>query len=280
MTEILIGTSGYDHPELKGSFYPQDLPRKDFLSYYSTRFNALELNSTFYGMPTSKRIRSFYERTEGRIKFTVKLTRVLTHEIDSLWKRHAEEFKAAMVPLIDKNALATILIQFPESFSYSEKNRFYLSDLLGKLSPLPCVVEFRHRDWIKDSVFAGLEKRGTGIVFCDMPRLTNLPDGFTLKTPFIGNNAYIRLHGRNADGWYAHTAAGEETHRYDYEYSIEELRSFVPVIESAQKEGRTVQLYFNNHPKGTGFKNALQMKEILNLPDNKTTGHSSELFLF
>ena len=47
MAEILIGTSGYDHPELKGSFYPIDLPRKDFLEFYSTKFNALELNSSF-----------------------------------------------------------------------------------------------------------------------------------------------------------------------------------------------------------------------------------------
>ena len=263
MPEVLIGTSGYDHPELKGSFYPADLPRKDFLSFYSTKFNALELNSTFYGMPTAERINSFYERTEGKIKFTVKLTRILTHEIDGLWKNRAEEFKAAVIPLIEKNALATILVQFPESFGYSEKNRFYLSDLLKELSPLRCVVEFRHRDWIRDSVFEGLSKRDTGIVFCDMPQLQNLPDGFALKTPFIGSNAYIRLHGRNANGWYAHTAEGEETHRYDYEYSASELKSFIPIIGRARDEGKTVQLYFNNHPKGTGFKNAMELKAMV-----------------
>lgn len=59
MAEILIGTSGYDHPELRGSFYPIDLPRKDFLEFYSTKFNALELNSSFYGMPDEKRIMFF-----------------------------------------------------------------------------------------------------------------------------------------------------------------------------------------------------------------------------
>lgn len=263
MKEVFIGTSGYDHPELKGVFYPADLARKDFLSFYSTKFNALELNSTFYGMPTAQRIQSFYDRTEGRIKFTVKLTRVLTHEIDSAWQLRAEEFKSAMKPLIEKNALATILVQFPESFGYTETNRFYLASLLKELEPLPRVVEFRHRDWIKDSVFAGLESRKTGIVFCDMPQLKNLPDGFAAKTPFIGENAYIRLHGRNADGWYAHVNAGEETTRYDYEYSTAELESFIPIIEKAQNEGRTVQLYFNNHPKGTGFKNALELKAMI-----------------
>ena len=75
MKEILIGTSGYDHPELKGSFYPLNLARKDFLSYNSTKFNALEINSTFYGMPTAERIKSFYDRTEGRKKILDKINK-------------------------------------------------------------------------------------------------------------------------------------------------------------------------------------------------------------
>lgn len=263
MKEILIGTSGYDHPELKGSFYPLNLARKDFLSYYSTKFNALEINSTFYGMPTAERIKSFYDRTEGRIKFSIKLTRVLTHEIDSQWQLKVKEFRTALVPIVDKNALASILVQFPESFGYTQQNRFYLSNLLKELEGMPCVVEFRHKDWIRESVFAGLESRNAGIVFCDMPQLKNLPDGFSSRTPFIGTNAYIRLHGRNQNGWYAKNVYGEETHRYDYEYTIEELKSFIPIISNARKEGKTVQMYFNNHPKGTGFKNALELQDIV-----------------
>ena len=66
MSDLLIGTSGYDYPEWKGVFYPQDLKRKDFLSYYATQFNALELNNTFYNMPTPERLYSFFERSEGR----------------------------------------------------------------------------------------------------------------------------------------------------------------------------------------------------------------------
>lgn len=263
MTDILIGTSGYDHPELVGSFYPAGLKRKDFLEYYSTKFNALELNSTFYGMPTPQRIQGFYERSHGRLKFSVKLTRTMTHEIAGDWKKQAAQFKNAMFPMLEKDALATVLVQFPESFRYEENNRYYLSHLLAELQPLPSVVEFRHSSWLKESVFEGLEKRNAGIVFCDMPRLKNLSDGFANRTPFIGPNAYIRLHGRNADGWYAGGTDSGETHRYDYEYSMEELKSFIPVIQSARNEGRTVQLYFNNHPKGTGFMNAMQIKGIL-----------------
>ena len=218
MTEILIGTSGYDHPELKGSFYPQNLARKDFLEFYSTKFNALEINSTFYGMPTAERMVSFYERSGGRVKFSVKLTRILTHEIDRNWVENTELFKTAMQPLLERNVLSTVLIQFPESFRYTKENRIYLSQLLEKLSMLPVVVEFRHRDWIRTSVFEGLEKRNTGIVFCDMPKCASPYGDDKIITPFIGTNAYIRLHGRNENGWDAKQAPGEATKRYDYEY--------------------------------------------------------------
>ncbi len=66
MPEILIGTSGYDYPEWRGVFYPAGLKRADFLPYYATQFNALELNSSFYNMPTAERLLSFWERSTER----------------------------------------------------------------------------------------------------------------------------------------------------------------------------------------------------------------------
>ena len=76
MENILIGTSGYDYPEWKGVFYPPELKRADFLSYYATQFNALELNNTFYNMPDADSLLSFYERSEGRLKFSNQLCKV------------------------------------------------------------------------------------------------------------------------------------------------------------------------------------------------------------
>jgi len=263
MSELLIGTSGYDYPEWKGVFYPADLARKNFLSYYSTIFNALEINNTFYNMPTPERLLSFDERTEGRVKFSIKANRLLTHEIDSQWKGAAEDFKKAVLPLQEKSVLSALLFQFPESFHYVPDNRIYLSELIKNFDGFPVVIEFRHKEWIKESVFEGLDKRGASIVFCDMPQLKNLPDGIGTKTPFIGRNAYIRLHGRNEQAWYC---AGEENNgsgRYDYDYSSKELKFFIPIIETAAEEGRVVQVYFNNHPNGSGAKNAKMLKEML-----------------
>ena len=285
MPNLLIGTSGYDYPEWKGVFYPEDLKRKDFLIFYATQFNALELNNTFYNMPTAERLLSFYERSEGKLSFSVKANRLLTHEIGTDWQTAAKDFKAALEPLNEKERLSSVLFQLPESFHYTKDNRIYLAKLIAEFEGFPVLVEFRHKEWIRDSVFAGLEKRKAGIVFCDMPQLKNLPDGAVMKTPFIGNNAYIRLPGRNEGAWYAHApkvqtsitsahangakatyTVGDSPNgstRYCYDYSENELAQFVPIIKAAGKEGKKVQVYFNNHPNGSGAKNGLKLKEMV-----------------
>ena len=261
-TDILIGTSGYDYPEWKGVFYPENLKRKDFLLYYSTVFNALELNSTFYSMPTAERIMSFYERSEGRLNFSIKANRLLTHEPDGNWKEAAGEFRNAAGPLLEKGKLSAVLFQFPQSFHYTRDNRIYLAKMIEEFKGFPVLVEFRHVQWLKDSVFEGLEKFGASLVYCDMPRLSALPDGKAFRTPFTGPEAYIRLHGRNEGAWYCAENSCNGSGRYRYDYSDDELEEFIPVISKAKSEGRRVQVYFNNHPDGSGAKNARKMKEL------------------
>ena len=262
-SDVLIGTSGYDYPEWKGIFYPSELKRADFLPYYATQFNALELNNTFYNMPTAERLFSFYERSEGKLQFSIKANRLLTHEIDSAWQLAAGEFKQALNPLLEKDCLSAVLFQFPQSFHYTNDNRIYLAKMIAAFEAFPVLIEFRHAGWIRESVFEGLEKRGAGLVYCDMPLLRNLPDGKTVKSPFIGPNAYIRLHGRNAGAWYASSEQQNGSARYCYDYSDSELESFVPVISKAMSEEKKTQVFFNNHPDGSGAKNAKRLKDLL-----------------
>ena len=294
MPEILIGTSGYDYPEWRGVFYPAGLKRADFLPYYATQFNALELNSSFYNMPTAERLLSFWERSQGQLKFSVKANRLLTHEIGRDWKSAAQEFLAALKPLAQNESLASALFQFPQSFHYTDQNRLYLSALLAQFRGLPVVVEFRHAEWIRPSVFEGLSERGASLAFCDMPMLKNLPNHNCLQvqeggSPFVGKIAYMRLHGRNASAWYAKENDPQEKEclqdhdalpglpaspksaahdrngsaRYRYDYSDDELAEFAPVIQQAASQGRQVQVFFNNHPDGSGAKNARRMREMV-----------------
>ena len=298
MTDFLLGTSGYDYPEWKGVFYPADLKRCDFLIFYATQFNALELNFSFYGLPTAERFLSFYERSEGRLAFSVKANRLLTHEISGGWQVVADDFKAALKPILEKDRLCAVLFQFPQSFHYTNDNRIYLARLISEFKGFPVVIEFRHREWIRQSVFAGLEQRGASLVFCDMPmrhlaqtsitsnyangaerrmpKLSALPagnaeqtwDSSEMKSPFIGKTAYIRLHGRNEGAWYAKASVqnpGDKngSERYRYDYSDAELEEFLPVIQSARNAGKQTMIFFNNHPDGSGAKNAKRLGEMI-----------------
>ena len=297
--QFFIGTSGYDYPEWKGEFYPQDLKRTDFLSFYAEHFNALELNFSFYGMPLPEKMLSFYDRTDGKVLFSVKANQLLTHKIGQDWESHAQAFKAAVNSLLEKNVLGALLFQFPESFHYTNDNRYYLAKLIQAFEGFPVVIEFRHKEWVRESVFAGLEKMKASLCFCDMPRLKNLPNNLPMSspegegagtlcaTPFIGDLAYIRLHGRNADAWYAvlresdsdeddgadagSAGAGPKGNgsngsaRYRYDYSADELSQFVLVINEAMNVGKKVHVYFNNHPCGFGAKNAQLLKSMVEL---------------
>lgn len=272
MNNFLIGTSGYDYPEWKGVFYPADLKRADFLSYYATVFNALELNNTFYNMPTAERILSFYERAEGRLQFSIKANRLLTHEVDQNWQNSAQDFKDALKPILEKDSLCSVLFQFPQSFHYTPENRIYLSKLIKGFYGFPIVIEFRHRDWIRNSVFEGLEKMNASFAFCDMPELKYLPSGL-LKEPepqhISSQFFYVRLHGRNDNAWYSNSSNNHETKtnngsaRYDYNYTDEELSKFIPIFEPIIQKDKKVLVFFNNHPNGSGALNAVSLKRMI-----------------
>lgn len=278
MAEILIGTSGYDYPEWKGVFYPDDLKRKDFLSYYAGVFNALELNNTFYNMPTAGRLMSFYERSDGRLKFSIKANRMLTHEIRGEWKTDSKTFIDAVSPLAQKDSLCSILFQFPQSFHYTKENRIYLSDLINEFKGFPVVIEFRHVEWIRESVLEGLESRGASLCYCDMPELKYLPNN-ALKSIEVVESVettpaifYLRLHGRNGENWYSnntsvprtpHVLDSSPSARYTYNYTDSELSEFTPIITQAVITGKKPIVFFNNHPNGSGARNAVKLKEML-----------------
>lgn len=251
---IYIGTSGFDYPGWKGVFYPDKLKRQDFLTYYSTVFNALEINSTFYNMPTREQMLSFCERSEGRLNFSLKVNRLLTHEINSEWKNTALEFQKSVGVLNDKGVLGTILFQFPPAFSYTVANRRYLAELLQVFSSFKPVIEFRNAEWVRNTVFEGLIERNASLAFVDMPRLRKNSDDF-FETRFVGHNAYVRFHMKNISAWYCQ----EEKPLY----TSSELGSFLPVIKQAEKENRHVYLFFYNHSGGTGVLAARRLREML-----------------
>jgi uncharacterized protein YecE (DUF72 family) len=257
MAEIFIGTSGFYYDDWKGLFYPDELKKTDYLGYYASQFNIVELNFTYYRLPEPHQIKSMIEKAEDRLQFIVKAYRGITHEIsgnsiDTILPRYMD----GITPLIEEELLGAILLQFPQGFHYTPNNRVYLKHLLEAIRPFPLCVEFRNKEWLRDSVYSGLRDLGAGFVCVDEPDLPDLIPAVSRVTSEIG---YIRFHGRNKINWYE----TDSTSRYDYLYSEEELKEWLPRIMEISRQTKKLFIFFNNHAKSQAITNARMLINLL-----------------
>ncbi len=255
-----IGTSGYSYKEwIDAGFYPPGTRTDSMLACYARTFSITELNYTWYQMPRPQAIERMRRKVPANFKFAAKLTRTLTHEIDTgMWRRQAGQYRDGIAPLVQTRQLAAILLQFPNSFTRTPQNRKYLALLLDELAGLPAAVEFRHASWAVDRVFAELERRKTTLVAVDEPDLPGLfPRLDVITNPDL---FYIRFHGRNAKGW----RSGNMQKQFDYNYSDAELREWSDVrIKSMAGRADSGIIFFNNHVRAQAPGNAGRLIRIL-----------------
>jgi uncharacterized protein YecE (DUF72 family) len=161
---LFVGTSGYSYKEWKGNFYPEDLPAKEMLAYYSRRLPAVEINNTFYRLPQPNMIENWKEQVPDSFRFSIKATQRITH-IKRL-KNCAEETKY----LIDTakllgERLGVVLFQLPPN---SKKDADRLREFLDCLPPeTRAAFEFRHESWLDDETFNLLHARNSALVVSD-----------------------------------------------------------------------------------------------------------------
>lgn len=257
---LFVGTSGYLYSEwLEAGFYPSGTPSSKMLAVYARQFSILELNYTWYQMPRAEMVERQRRQAPPGFLFAAKLTRALTHEIDTQrWPVHAADYRDGMAPLVQAGQLTAILIQLPPAFDRTPRHREHLSALIDTLHGLPLAVEFRHRSWANDRVFAELEKRRITLVAVDGPDLPDLFPSLVLVTnPEL---FYVRFHGRNLSGW----RAGKMQHQFNYSYSDEELHEWVEgKIEPMSGRAHRGILFFNNHVRAQAPQNALRMIKLL-----------------
>lgn len=257
MAKILVGTSGFSYDDWRNAFYPANIPQSDFLSFYSQEFSVVELNFSYYRIPESSQCMRMLEKSAHRIEFVVKAFQGLTHEIThQSITEILPQFKDSIAPFWDNRRLGAILLQFPQSFHYTPKSRVYLGSLIKGFSPLPLCVEFRQMGWLRDSVYATLENLKVGFVCVDEPPLRGLLPAAAVATSDIG---YIRFHGRNRSKWYT----GDSKERYDYLYSEDELREWLPRVATIADKTERIFIFFNNHRKGQAIANAKMMRDLL-----------------
>lgn len=253
---LRVGTSGYSYAEwINAGFYPPGTRSGRMLPLYAQVFPITELNFTWYQMPKAAAIERLRQLAPPGFRFAAKLTRTLTHEVDSnQWRGQVSRYRDGMAPLIQARQLTAVLLQFPPSFSRTPRNRHYLAALLDEMDGLPLAVEFRHVSWATDRVFGELERRRTTLVTVDEP---NLPDLFP-QLDVVTHPAlfYIRFHGRNARGW----RSGNMQMQFDYDYSDAELQEWTEkIITPMTRHASSGVIFFNNHVRAQAPRNARRL---------------------
>src|SRR5436309_1346290 len=161
---VWVGTSGYNYPEWKGSFYPQDLPAAKMLPYYAARFPTVEINYTFYRMPNEKLVSGWAAQTPSPYKLTLKAPRRITH--DNRLKNCGSlvsGFCQVAGTLGDR--LGALLFQLPPNL---KKDLTTFDAFLAELPPKVCgAFEFRHASWLDDEIFARLAQRNLALCVAD-----------------------------------------------------------------------------------------------------------------
>lgn len=255
---IYVGTCGFSYKEWIGRFYPAKIKPAEMLPYYARVFPAVEIDSSYYGVPSPQAVESMAARTPPAFKFSFKLPQTVTHARDPLVPLHADAvaFRAALEPMQSAGKLACVLAQFPNAFKPSSASEGYIRRIAEAFAEIPLAFEFRNRQWQQPATTALLRDLGAAYCNADMPALEGLLTPSADVTSDIG---YVRFHGRNARQWWR----GTNVTRYDYAYAPEELVPWTARI--AEIDERTAQTYafFNNHANGHAAHDAEMLGSLL-----------------
>ena len=295
MGEILVGTASWtDKTLLATDWYPKDAttPEKR-LAYYASRFRAVEVDASYYALPSERNSVAWVERTPANFTFNVKAFSLMTQHpalvkslpvpirelapgsktrvypkdlpkkaIDTVF----EMFVSALMPLHSAGKLGYILFQFPEWFVPGDAQRTYIVEAAERLPDFRVAVEFRRGTWMTDKsaprTLAFLSEHTLPYVCVDMPQ------GFDSSMPPVvaataDDLAVMRFHGHNDANWKKKGVTTAE--RFDYLYSKKELKDWAPRLEELAGEAKRLHVMFNNCYGDKGVRNAKQMADLLAL---------------
>jgi uncharacterized protein YecE (DUF72 family) len=222
---VWIGTSGWVYKHWAAQFYPKGWPKKNEFAYYVQHFPTVEINATFYRLPTFKMVRGWHERSPEGFLFAVKGSRYLTH-IRRLRDTRAglQKYFRRIKPLAERTG--PILWQLPPSFAKKDENVQRLERFLAKLPrEYQHAVEFRHPSWMDEQTFALLRRHHVANVWLSSMRM---PVDDTITADFV----YLRFHGL-AGGAY-------------HDYTDAELEPWAEKLAQAARQGVPCYVYFNN----------------------------------
>jgi uncharacterized protein YecE (DUF72 family) len=255
---IRIGTAGFAYKDWEGKVYPSPLPKGfDPLAYLATLFPTIEMNVTFYRVPTAGNVEKWLRSAAANpdFRFTFKLYRGLTHgEEDGM----LAPFLDALLPCRDAGRLGAILLQFPFFFRNTAEARARVASLAAGLRGWPCAIELRDRSWLLPPALAFLSDHGLSLCDIDICQTnTSVPPGSWTTGPL----GYVRFHGRNRDAWFDKQATVAQ--KYDYLYTLAELRPWADRVREIAAETESTYVIMNNHFAGKAVVNAFQLGRLL-----------------
>ncbi|HYT72812.1 MAG TPA: DUF72 domain-containing protein [Gemmatimonadales bacterium] len=230
---VHVGTSGYNFPEWKGTFYPAKFPESQMLEYYAQRLSTVEVNYTFYRMPNAKTVAGWDAATPASFTFVLKAPQRITHiarlkDIDDPLRYFLETARRL------GKKLGPVLFQLPPNF---KKDLARLGDLLTQFPPdIRCAWEFRHESWFSDDVYDVLRTGNAALCVADTE------DG---STPHVASAdfGYFRLR--------------------DEGYTTEDLAQWAATVKELGKQWQDTYVFFKHEESGVGPKLAQQFAELL-----------------
>lgn len=299
MGDVVVGTCSWAEKTMIERWYPPSVKTAEQrLRYYAARFDAVEVDSAFYGIPKPEFAPAWVDRTPDHFTFHVKAFGLLTgHDVDEralhpdlrdagydyeltnrgrvrhpvprMVEHAAELFVDSIEPLHAAGKLGGVLMQYPPWFTakdaeHRERNLVEVERGAELLSPYPVFVEFRHASWVaeanRERTIRFLADRGLTFVAVDAPAIEtgSAMPAVTAATAPLG---YVRFHGRNKGTWNARTASAAD--RFDYVYEPDELAEWRDPIQHLAENTERTWVMFNNCKYDYAPRNAREMAAIL-----------------
>jgi len=277
----VVATGGWSVAD----WYPQGVESRDRLSALAERLEAVEIDSSFYALPSSRTVERWAQITPDGFSFTAKLHRALSRHAAPLkslprdLRDDVEEAERGRVvlsedleealcartleifePLFAAGRLSCFLLQLTPSFNPGNNKLTELEPLVQALAPVPVAIEFRHRDWLnrRDATVKWFRETGAAFVCVDAP-VTDAPVAMP-REDFVTRSdlSYLRMHGRDAERYLRGRSAAD---RFEYGYSEAELKELAARARGLAKEAERVDCVFSNG--SYAFESALALRELL-----------------
>lgn len=237
--KVWIGTSGFTYPHWRGVLYPEGVPQRRWLEVYCETFPTVEVNATFYRLPTESTVEGWRSRTQPGFTFAVKGSRFITHVKRLAGVEEAAALFFSRVALLGEK-LGPILFQLPPQLKADHGLLAGFSALLP--AGYRCALEFRHPSWFSEGVFERMSELNLSLCLHDYARM-QMPCILTTRW------TYLRFHGPSG--------------RYHGQYGESGVRGWADRIAAWLADGVDVFAYFNNDIGGNAVRDAVRLAAMV-----------------